>query len=77
MKKTSAESHRILVNVYSEPSLAELTCQKWFLHDLRVVIFVWKTNLKMRNWKHYKDCYQTLEELAVSLGDTLAVITKA
>ena len=30
MKKTSAESHRILVEVYGEHALAERTCQKWF-----------------------------------------------
>ena len=30
MKKTAAESHRILVEVYSEHALAERTCQKWF-----------------------------------------------
>ena len=30
MKKTAAESHRILVEVYAEHALAERTCQKWF-----------------------------------------------
>ena len=30
MKKTVAESHRILVEVYGEHALAEQTCQKWF-----------------------------------------------
>ena len=30
MKKTSAERHRILVEVYGEHALAERTCQKWF-----------------------------------------------
>ena len=30
MKKTAAESHRILVEDYGEHSLAEQTCQKWF-----------------------------------------------
>ena len=30
MKKTVVESHRILVEVYGEHALAELTCQKWF-----------------------------------------------
>ena len=29
-KKTAAESHRILVEVYGEHALAEGTCQKWF-----------------------------------------------
>ena len=30
MKKTAAESHRGLVEVYGEHALAERTCQKWF-----------------------------------------------
>ena len=30
MKKTAAESHRILVEVYGEHAQAERTCQKWF-----------------------------------------------
>ena len=30
MKKTAAEGHRILVEVYGEHVLAERTCQKWF-----------------------------------------------
>ena len=30
MEKTAAESHRILVEVYGEHSLAKRTCQKWF-----------------------------------------------
>ena len=30
MNKTAVESHRILVELYSEQGLAEQTCQKWF-----------------------------------------------
>ena len=30
MKKTAAESHGILMEVYGEHVLAERTCQKWF-----------------------------------------------
>ena len=30
MKKTAAESHLILVEVYGEDALADRTCQKWF-----------------------------------------------
>ena len=30
MKKTAAESHRILVQVYGEHALAERMYQKWF-----------------------------------------------
>ena len=39
MKKTAAESHRILVEVHGEHALAERT-YKW-LHDLKVVILAW------------------------------------
>ena len=42
MKKTSAESHRILVEVYGEHALAERTYQKWFAR-FKVVILAWKT----------------------------------
>ncbi|EGI68987.1 Mariner Mos1 transposase, partial [Acromyrmex echinatior] len=30
MKKSAAESHRILVEVYGDHALSERTCQKWF-----------------------------------------------
>ena len=30
MKKTAAESHRILVELYGKHALAARTCQKWF-----------------------------------------------
>ena len=30
MKKTAAESHRILLEAYGEPALSERMCQKWF-----------------------------------------------
>lgn len=30
MKKSAAESHRILVEVYGEHALTEQTCRKWF-----------------------------------------------
>ena len=60
MMKTAAESHRILVEVYSEHALAERMCQKWFVR-FKMVILAWKTknvlgnqkSLKMKNWKHY------------------------
>ena len=42
MKKTAAESHRILVEVYGGRALAERTCQKWFAR-FKVVILIWKT----------------------------------
>ena len=30
MKKTAAESHRILMTIYGKHALAERTCHKWF-----------------------------------------------
>ena len=33
MKKTSAESHRVLVKVYGEHSLAERKCHKWLMQN--------------------------------------------
>ena len=60
MKKTAAESQRILVEVYGEHALAERTCQKQFAR-FKTVISTWKTknvlgsqiSLKMKNWKQY------------------------
>ena len=58
MKKTAAESHRILVEVYGEHALAERKCQKWFARfksgdfGLKDVLGSQKS-LKMKNWKHY------------------------
>ena len=60
MKKTAAESHRILEEVYDEHALAERTCQKWFarfksgdfgLEDEERPGS--QKSLKMKNWKHY------------------------
>ena len=60
MKKTAAESHRILVEVYGEHALAERTCQKWFarfksgnfdLEDEERRTDSQKS-VKMKNWRH-------------------------
>ena len=60
MKKTAAESHHILMEVYDEHSLAERKCQKWFagfkggdfgLEDEERL--GQPKSLKMKNWKHY------------------------
>ena len=59
MKKTAAESHRILVEVYGEHALAERTCQKWFARfksgdfGLEDEERPGQNSLKMKNWKHY------------------------
>ena len=60
VKKTAAESHRILVEVYGEHALVERTWQKWFtrykcgdfgLEDEERA--GQPKSLKMKNWKHY------------------------
>ena len=60
MKKTAAESHRILVEVYGEHALAKRTCQKWFARFKSGVLGLedegrpgQQKSLKMKNWKHY------------------------
>ena len=85
MKKTAAESHRILVEVYGEHVLAERTCQKWFA---RFKSGDFGLEDEERPWQPKKfedeelealrdeDCCQTQEELAESLGVTQAVISK-
>lgn len=42
MKKTSTESHHILVEAYGEHTIAN-ECAKSDLNDLKVVILAWKT----------------------------------
>ena len=60
MKKTAAESHRILVEVYGEHALAERTCQKWFARFNSGDFGLedeerpgQPKSLKIKNWKHY------------------------
>ena len=60
MKKTAAESNRVLVEVYGEHALAERTCQKCFARfksgdfglEAKNVLGS-QNSLKMKNWKHY------------------------
>ena len=60
MKKTAAESHCILVDIYGEHALAERTCQKWFARfksgdfglEAKNALGSQKS-LKIKNWKHY------------------------
>ena len=85
MKKTAAESHRILVEVYSEHALAERTCQKWFAR-YKSGDFGLEDEERLGQPKKFEDeeldalldedyC-QTQEELAESLGVTQAAISK-
>ena len=83
MKKTAAESHRILVEVYGEHALAERTCQKWFAR-FKSGDFALEDEARPGQPKKFEDeelealldedCCQTQEELAESkarrLGST-------
>ena len=85
MKKTAAESHRILVEVYGEHALAERTCQNWFAR-FKSGDFGSEDEERPGQPKKFedkqpevlldKDCCQTQEELAESLGVTQAAISK-
>ena len=85
MKKTAAESHRILVEVYGEHVLAERTCQKWFarfkssdfgLEDEERPGQPKKFEDEELETLYDEDCCQTQEELAESLEVTQAAISK-
>ena len=85
MKKTAAESHRILVQVYGEHTLAERKYQKWFA-QFESGDFGLEDEERPGQLKKFedeelkalldKDCCQTQEELAESLGVTQAAISK-
>ena len=85
MKKTAAESHRILVEVFGEHDLAEKTCQKWFA-QFKTGDFCLKDEERPGQPKKFEDkelealldenCGQKQEELAESLGVTQVTISK-
>ena len=85
MKKTAAESHRILVEVYGEHALAERTCQKWFA-QFKSGDFGLKDEERPGQPNNFEDeeleallhedFRRTREELAESLGVTQAAISK-
>ena len=85
MKKTAAESHRILVEVYSEHALAERTCLEWFAR-FTSGYFGMEDAERPGQPKKFEDeelealldveYFQTQEELAESLGVTQAAISK-
>ena len=60
LKKTAAESHRLLVEAYSDHALSETTCRDWFKRfksgdfdlDNRNVVNL-QRNLKIQNCKVY------------------------
>ena len=83
MKKTAAESHRILVEIYGEHALVKRTCQKWFAR-FKSGDFSLEDEERPGQPKKFedeklealldKDCCQTQEELIESLGATQAAI---
>ena len=85
MKKTAAESHRILVEVYGEHALAKRTCQKWF-GRFKSGDFGFQDDERPGQPRKFEDeelealldedCCQTPEELAESLVITQAAISK-
>ena len=85
MKKTAAESHRILVGVYGDHAVAERTCQKWF-GRFKSGDFGLEDEERPGQPKKFEneelealldeDCCQTQEELTKSLGVTQADISK-
>ena len=85
VKKTVAESHRILVEVYGEHVLAEWTCQKWFAR-FKSGDFSLGDEERPGQPKKFEDeelvslldedCCQAQEEIAESLGVTQAAISK-
>ena len=85
IKKTAAESHRILVEVYGEHAPAERTCQKWFAR-FKSGDFGLENKERPGQPKKFEDeelealldedCFQTQEERAESLGVTQAAISK-
>ena len=77
MKKTAAESHHILVEVYGEHALAERTCQKWFAR-FKSGDFGLEDEECPGQPKKLEDenCCPTQEDLAESLGVTQAAISK-
>ena len=85
IKKTAAQSHRILVEVYGEHALVERTCRKWFAR-FKSGDFDLEDEERHGQSKKFadeelqalldEDCFQTQEELAESLGVTQAIISK-
>ena len=80
MKKTAAESHRILVEVYGEHALAEQTCQKWFAR-FKSSDFGLEDEERPEQPKKFEDeelealldedCCQTQEESSQNLWESL------
>lgn len=85
MKKSAAETHRMLVNTYGEAAISERTCREWFQRFKNGVFDVEDRHNGGRE-KIFEDAElegsldqdscQTQEELAKSLGVTRQAISK-
>ena len=57
MKKSAAEAHRMLSNIYSEAAISERMCREWFQRfkngDFDVEDRHSGGKEKMQNWRHY------------------------
>jgi len=84
MKKSAAETHRMLSNTYGEAAISERTCCEWFQHfkngdfDVEDRHSGEERFSEMQNWRHYlsKTRVKIKEELVRSLGVTQQAISK-
>ena len=60
MKKSAAEAHRMLSNVYDEAAISERTCREWFQRFKNGDFDVEDRHssgrekvFEMQNWRHY------------------------
>ena len=85
MKKSTTESHRILVEVYGDHALAERTCQKWFAR-FKSGDFCLEDQERTGQPKKFEDAElaalldqdscQTQEDLAKSLGVEQSTVSR-
>ena len=58
-KKSVAEAHRILVEIYGDHSLLKTTCRDWFRcfknndFDIEGNALAHRKSLNIKNWRHY------------------------
>ena len=59
MKKSAAEAHRMLSNIYGEAAISERTCHEWFQRfkngdfDVEDIAVEERRFSKVQNWRHY------------------------
>jgi len=85
LKKSAAETHRLLVETYGNAALSERSCREWFQKFKNGEFNVEDKErsgsrkcMKTRNWKDgllNEDSCQTQKELALTLGVTQQTIS--